>query len=385
MTPLTISAVRLETRGNRLVLSGLVGDERLFWDMPPRPSISIRGEPFLSLALVPAMTTGRDLLLPDDVPVGESFLHSITELQEIFVRWFPGLRPVTIHADRVEPRVGASGRFAGYSGGVDSSYTVLRTAAELDGVVLIDGIEFRDANEALMRSVAGRLAKPLAERGLALHTVVTNTKAVGRALGGDWSEFIGGALASVPHALGVEEYWIAGSNSWENLRPYGTHPFTDPLYGSANVRIHHHGGEARRIDKIAALMAAPDLMAELRVCFQGGQYNCGVCHKCLQTSAALRALGGTSAALPALDRPRLLRALEVMGRGDLVDWQEILECPGLEDRDRVLHRELDRLIRRYQWRQALTRLDAVATRGRVRRLWDRLLPGRTPLGPHPKP
>jgi hypothetical protein len=201
--------------------------------------------------------------------------------------------------------------------------------------------------------------------------VQTNAKAIGKRLGGRWSQFIGGTLASLPHAMGAASYQIAGSNSWENARPYGTHPFTDPLWSSAQVTVLHHGADARRIDKLRALgAAAPDLLAVIRVCFQGSDYNCGTCQKCVQTSAAMRALGLTSAAMPPLIDPKLLRTLMVEHDGDLVDWAEIL-TPALREHDPALHRELARLIQRYRVRRLTRSADDVLFGGRFRRLLGR--------------
>ncbi|MEO5800120.1 MAG: hypothetical protein ABIZ70_16100 [Gemmatimonadales bacterium] len=368
---LVVSDVTLVTAADRVTLSGDVGAGRVFWAMPVRPSIALRGEPFVAALLVSAMRSGRDLVLPANAPVDAEFLAAIAEIQVIFARWFAGLTRITVMAPSIAPRVGASGRMVGYSGGVDSSYSVMRAADGADGTVLFDGIEYGEPNPALMSAVGATLAHTMAQRQVPLTTVQTNVKAVGRATGGYWSEFIGGALASIPHALGLADYTVAGSNSWENLRPYGTHPYTDPLWGSSSLRIHHHGAEALRIEKIAALAQAPDLLAVLRVCFQGEDYNCGVCHKCLQTSAALRALRLVSPAMPPLDDPKLLRRLVVEHEGDLVDWVEIL-TPGLEARDPALAHELGRLIRRYRVRTVMKQLDQVLLAGGGRNTLRRL-------------
>jgi hypothetical protein len=365
--PMTVTDARLDHEADgTLTLGGTIDGHRLFWTMPPRETIALRGEPFVSALLVSAMSTGRDLVLPDNAPVDAGFLGSLDELQTIFVRWFPHLRRVAITA-RVAERGSVAGRMTGYSAGVDSSYTVLRLADRLDGVVLLDGIEFGTPNPVLMAGVDDTLRRTMEARGLPLHLVRTNAKAMGKALGGKWSHFIGGTLSSVPHALGLAEYWIASSNSWENLRPYGTHPITDPRWSSAATVIHHHGCEALRIEKVEALRVAPDLLQVIRVCFQGDAYNCGVCHKCLQTAAAFRALQVECDALPPLRHPRVLRTIAVEHDGDLVDWVEIA-LPGLASRDPMLANELSRLLRRYHLRQAARRLDEVATGGFFRRL-----------------
>ncbi|MES2304384.1 MAG: hypothetical protein V4558_02715 [Gemmatimonadota bacterium] len=368
---LVVGDVTLVASADRVTLSGDVGVGRLFWSMPPRPSVELRGEPFVAALLLSAMRSGRDLVLPPNAPVDASFLAATTELQVIFARWYTALSRVDIVAPEIASRGSASGRMVGYSGGVDSSYSVLRAADGADGTVLFDGIEYGEPNPALMSAVGATLTQAMAARHLPLTTVQTNVKSVGRATGGYWSEFIGGALASIPHALGLADYTVAGSNSWENLRPYGTHPYTDPLWSSSTLRIHHHGTEALRIEKLAALAQAPDLLAVLRVCFQGEDYNCGVCHKCLQTSAALRALGLESPAMPPLRDPTLLRRLVVEHDGDLVDWVEIL-TPGLETRDPALAHELGRLMHRYRLRKVVKELDEVLLNGGGRKMLRRL-------------
>lgn len=367
---LEVTQVALERVGELTTLSGDAAGTRIFWAMPHRESIALRGEPFVAALLASAMRTGRDLVLPANAPVEQEFLDSMAALQVIFARWFKGLTPVSIRA-RVEPRHGSHGRMVGYSGGVDSSYTVMNVGKGADGTVLFDGIEYNQPNPQLMSTVGETLQRVMAARGTPLTVVQTNVKAAGRATGGYWSEFIGGALASIPHALGLAEYTVAGSNSWENLRPYGTHPVTDPMWGSASLAIHHHGAESLRIEKLAALADAPDLLSVLRVCFQGADYNCGTCHKCLQTSAALRALRMHSPAMPPLDDPRLLRRLIVEHDGDLVDWIEILS-PELQNNDPPLAHELGRMITRYRRRQVAKEADDVFWQGGVRRLLQRL-------------
>ena len=45
--------------------------------------------------------------------------------------------------------------------------------------------------------------------------------------------------------------------------------------------------------------------------------------------------------------------------------------PGLEQRDPLLYRELERLVRRYRWRQVAKAFDELTTRGRVRSIFRR--------------
>jgi CelD/BcsL family acetyltransferase involved in cellulose biosynthesis len=368
--PMIVRDVVHQVRDDTTLLAGVVDDHPIFWEIPAGMPSFLRGEPFIAALLPAAMATGRPIELPDTLPLDPTFLANVEQLQTIFSRWFPGHQPVPIRATIGPHPAPGQLRATGYSGGLDSSYTVDLLGPRIDAVVLIEGIEYRTEREGLSGDVATRLAGAMAHRHLRLVRVRTNVKAFGRALGAKWSVALGGALASAVHALGIAEYHVAASNSWENLRPYGSHPVTDPLWSSAATVFRHHGTELRRIEKARHLGNVPDLLDELRVCFQGTEYNCGRCQKCLMTSAALRALGLRSRALPALDDPTLLRQVYIEHEGDLVDWEEIL-VPGLEVRDPALHRELLRAIRRFRWRVLLRSADTLVTGGRIRSLLRR--------------
>jgi hypothetical protein len=373
---LNVERVELTSEDGRVTLRGDVGGEQLYWNMPDQPGVSVRGEPFIAALLVSAMTTGRDLRLPQDVPVDQVFLRSIDTLQTIFERWFTGLQRVRIDATETASGPTSHGRYTGYSGGVDSSYTVMRIGSTLDAAVLIDGIDFGEPQQDLMADVEARLRTATEGRGLPLVRVATNAKRVGRRLGGHWSQFIGGLLASVPLAIGAAEYTIAASDSWENLLPYGSHPLTDPLWSSSRTRIFHHGCEGRRIDKLRVMAETADLLAVLRVCYQGTAYNCGICHKCLRTMAGLRYASMVSAALPALADPTVLRDVRIVDDHDAIDWIELVD-DGLRQRDPRLHRELHRLVTRYRLRRQLAELDAIFVGGAVRQFKSWLRPPRT--------
>jgi hypothetical protein len=365
-----LQQVEYRTTGERTLLAGSVEGERVFWESPAAVAMEPRGEPFVAALLPAAMRRGAAIVVPSEFPVDPTFLANIEQLQVIFARWFPGHHPVPIRATVAPHREGARLSATGYSGGIDSSYTVDVLGPRLDAVVLIDGIEYREELAALSAAVADRLQAAMQRRNLELIVVRTNVKAFGRALGAKWGVALGGALASAIHTVRLAEYHVAASNSWENLRPYGSHPFTDPLWSSGVTRILHHGTDLRRIDKARYLGNVPDLLQELRVCFQGTSYNCGTCQKCLMTSAALRALEIRSPALPHLDDPTLLRSVYIEHEGDLVDWEEIL-VPGLASRDPALHGELMRAVRRYRWRQMIRNMDDLTTGGRIRALLRR--------------
>lgn len=365
-----VESPEVETTASGIRLSATIRGHVLFWETASTSAFELRGEPFIAALLPAAMRSGAAIELPDSLPIDAQFVANIEQLQQIFARWFPGLTTVKVHGP-IRPRtVTTVGAGTGYSGGVDSSYTLDVLADQVDSALLIDGIEYPDRALELSTSVAHELRAVMTTRDISLTHVVSNVKSVQRALGGYWSESLGGAIASCVHLAGFRSYHIAASNSWENLRPYGSHPLTDRLWSSASTTIEHHGAELRRVDKIRYLGGVPDLLAHIRVCFQGSSYNCGRCQKCLQTAAGFRALAIHTSSLPELSDARLLRTAMVEHAGDLVDWVELL-VPGLAERDPDLFRELTRLIRRYRWRQVSRELDDLLTGGMVRRFHRR--------------
>jgi hypothetical protein len=140
----------------------------------------------------------------------------------------------------------------------------------------------------------------------------------------------GAALAAVAHALAPNhgKVYIASSQSYANLHPWGSHPLLDPLWSSEAVQIVHDGGETR-MNKLRVLVQYPEVLARLRVCWENpGSYNCGLCGKCVRTMLGLYALGVEHcAAFPDTLTPRLVRQ-QMIQKYIVPHWRELL-CPGL--------------------------------------------------------
>ncbi len=360
---IAITGVAVERRPGATTLQGEADGQRLFWQMPERPEIAARGEPFIAALLVSAMATRRDLVLPGAAPVDAFFLESIRDLQNYLARWTPELGVVAVHAETVAPRRTTSGRLADYAGGIDTGYTLLRRAPLLDGVVMVDDGRIRTPNPELAALIESALATVVAGRGLPLVPVTTNAPTVADALA-DGRPLRAGARASVGHALGAAEYWVASTASWPSAGFAPADAVSDPLFSSSTTQIRSHGAEARRIDKLRVLSTARDLFDAVRVCHQGTTYNCGTCHQCLRARAALRALELRAESLPPLDEPRLLRRIVIRGDADLEQWQDILAAT-VRTRDPALAHELRRPIVAYLQRARLRQLDRILTGGLV--------------------
>ncbi len=251
-----------------------------------------------------ASTLGQDLVVHG--PMSATGLYNLHQLVEIRCALQPHrYKPIRITADTVPdaaPLSGGRGRvLAAYSGGLDSTFTVIRHARglpgdrtyPLDGLVLVLGFDIPRQRKDRLAALRKRLDPVVKSLGLALHVVETNALELGS---GTWPQsampLFGSVLAQCagPGGVGLVS---AGS-------PYGTAHFSlshvppmDDLCSNEDFRLVTDGGGFGRADKAAALLAYPDILSSLRVCWQGPDpaRNCGVCPKCIMTRINFLAAG----------------------------------------------------------------------------------------------
>jgi hypothetical protein len=358
--------------GHGQAIEATIGEQTLWFDLRDRPAPALRADPFLVAALLPAMARGEPLEIDERFPVSPHLLTGLAELQEIYLRWYSWARPTAIHAPNRSPAPAGEGTASLFSGGVDSSYTVLREHTRLSHLLLVDRVDLgKTPLDTVFANVIARHGETANALGLQLAVAHTNVKEFGHSFGLDWSDYLGPALSAVAMAGGFGTLYVPSSATWADLAPSGSHPVTDPRWSTEGLRIVHHGCGARRIDKLAAI-AVPGmpLLTRLRVCLQGGEQNCGRCEKCLRTMAGARALHVTIPTLPRLDDLALLEKLNIRSQPILEDWIELLDVVNPSD-DRALHRILSTLIRRTRVRWLIRDLDRYLTGGRVRRLTHR--------------
>ncbi|MEA2935669.1 MAG: hypothetical protein QOD74_2315 [Variibacter sp.] len=168
--------------------------------------------------------------------------------------------------------------------------------------------------------------------------------------GGVWVHYLhGAALGAIAHAVipGKAYATIASTFDIPNLKPYGTHPSTDPCFSSERILFSQWGETVTRLDKARELGRWPQALDHLTVCtdFQLDRLNCGRCEKCKRAWLELRAWGLSSSALdPAAVSPDELR---VMVRETTVETETHyrnllgpLEQQGLSDHVAVMREEL---------------------------------------------
>ncbi|HET9066488.1 MAG TPA: hypothetical protein VFN22_11775 [Gemmatimonadales bacterium] len=298
---LRITQPRRIPRSDGLVRhSASVAGQELWFDIPSDRAGDLRGEPFLSCLIVPAMVQDVAIELDPSLPVCPDFLAGVHAYMQV-VRFWPveighALHPIPIRAETEPPSPGV-GTASFFSGGIDGLYTLLEERSRITEAVFCHGVDFQ-LDSALATEATTRNRAWLADRGLPLLEMASNARFVGRALGVGWNAHNGACLAGYGHALGVREVLIASGHAWLDWMGGGTHVLSDPLLSSAATRVHHHGHGPMRWQKLARVLAEPGVPELLRVCWQDTGYNCGTCEKCRRTMLDLHLIGVTSPAFP---------------------------------------------------------------------------------------
>jgi len=291
------------------------------------------------LRLVWAVSEGQTTDLGTVSPLLASNLEVI---RDIYAAWIDGGRQIPL-AFEISPHPAApcEGVSLFFSGGVDSFYSLIKHRDEVENLILVNGFNepLTDARTfALGNTQASDAARLFGKRLITAKTnlrwerpslpPITNLRWEKPSVPGGWFMFHGAALAAIAHALAPihSKVYIASSYSYANLDPWGSHPLLDPLWSTESVQIVHDGGETR-MAKLRVVVQYPEVSSLLRVCTEyQGDFNCGLCEKCIRTMLGLRALGvARCAAFPDTLTPELVRR-QKLNSVTVLQWRELLEA-----------------------------------------------------------
>jgi len=479
----------IDERTDRVEVSADIDGFRLWYRLPRSSPVSRTGDPFLAAAMLPAMVRGERLEIDRRLTVSPKLLANLTVLQEIHHSWNPALKIVPISARTSPSRPLGGGTMSFFSGGVDSAYTFLKHADEIDHLVFIQGFDFyapggessifsvgdlgdlsqlahkltRPADrlsafirdglsgntrqvladyfgprpqpsllesalvEELNRIVAGpSIWEPRRFAGISLRTETRDLLAtkprdedrerlnrllledafrleIARARSPIYREAVdrntafarafgktlipvatnsfpfgyrynlsrnlaqGGVLASIALLLGFPTVYIPASYSYDKLFPLGSHPLTDPLWANEGTEIIHDGSEARRADKIRRIAEDGRALANLTVCFNDMNVNCGTCLKCLRTMISLKLLQAGPGPFPPFPSHAVIKKMSIAGAIEKGFFQENLDL-ALQSEDAGLREALQACLRRQERRELLRNVDRVILGGLIKRL-----------------
>jgi len=311
--PIAAHDIRLEREGSDVVLSCRLRASGL--ELPPTlwyrvaaeyaPFVSVSFDPFVPPLLMVGMRHQRDVVIEGDVSA--ELLAATGAIMEVIQGWSSEadqrMRKVRLTARRVvRERSGTkSGLF--FSGGVDSSFVLLRNlrrypaddARSISHLVIVHGLDLRLDQIDLFRAVLERARGVGSALGKTVLGVTTNVRQVMRDV--DWGHYAcGPAMTSAGLVLEglFHTIFVAASYTYNHLERWGSHPALDPLWSTESTEFVYEAGEVERPDKIRLIATEPALLRALRVCWENreGVYNCGRCEKCLRTMFDLRLCGG---------------------------------------------------------------------------------------------
>lgn len=354
-----IKNFEIKQEAETVEVSAEVDGFRLWFRLPNIYQVSRMGDPFLAAAFLPAMLQGERLEIDPSMSVSTKLLENIILLQEIHNCWNPILKKIPVLAKTLpapaEPLNVGTGSF--FSGGVDSMYTFLKHSKEINHVVFMHGLDFY-LNSVTYQSAVERNIAFVKVFGKNLIPVETNHYAFGYRYNLSRNLTVGSALASVALLLGFPRVYVPSSHRYDDLMPMGSHPLTDPLYSNECVQIIHDGAEARRVEKTRKIVESEAALANLRVCFDDMNANCGKCAKCIRTMIALKLLGVTVTPFPQLPSLKAIRKMSIKSDFGPIMFKEIIEL-STQSKDEELRAALYACKKRHELRQLFVEFDRV--------------------------
>ena len=304
-------------------------------------------------------------------PVSQRLLEAMPKVGDIYHAWYPEATGIAIRNPMGVTRPPAKNKRVGlfFSGGIDSSYSLLQHLQEITDLIFVHGFEARAEDEPAYQMVAEKLRSAGRQLGKSVIFVESNLRSYLRSFKLRWDQHANGpALAAVGHLLGSHfaRIYIAGSSSYDQLQPKSAHPLLDPLWSSESLEFVHDGCEANRLEKTLSVADDERALTWLRPCSNStvNHYNCGRCTKCVMAMINLMAAG-------ALERCTTLP--------HKVGVWRIITAPFLSETSRLRVREtLAMLAGKPQFRSVAVALRVADLRGTlVRRLRARVT-GRFP-------
>ena len=297
MDDIEVDRPQYQRQGDAEQLSASIRDGDIEYDVYFKTTdgpIGAGVEPFLAVALLPAMRLGRRLHVAG--PVSPLLLISLPHLQRRFTEPDPRLQMIDVVAEAANPAPPPLGRRTGafFSGGVDSFFTLLERHHEISDLVFVSGFDIDQASRELHQVTLEMTQRVAQGTGKRLVHVETNLRHFGDRYV-DWAEHLHGpALAAVAHLLSpqIQRMLIPGEYLG-GTRVMGSRLDLDPLWSTERVQIVRQGGDVTRLQKLGRIGRHPVVRRCLRVCWENrdGRYNCSTCSKCLRSMAGLRAHG----------------------------------------------------------------------------------------------
>ena len=327
-------------------ISAEVDGELLWFDFPNNIDIEPRGELFIAAGLLEAMISNLPMKLDDDIPVSPTLLHSLDELQDIYICWNSDLNKVEIQASNIQaPTNPSQGVGSFYSGGVDGSYTFCKHKEEITHLITLAGFD-TITKQHQWPDLVEKQQKFADEFNVDLVIINNNLRQfINSRKISNFFQY-GLTLGGIAISLGFEKVYVASSYTYSDLFPSGSHPSTDPLWSIENRKIIHDGTELSRSNKMKFIGQNQFVLDNLQVCWKNIAHNCGICSKCLRSRAALHIFQLTSKSLQPLGDVDELKSLSLTSHAGL-PFIEDLSIQALEANEPEVAKVFSKMVRKY--------------------------------------
>lgn len=297
-----------------------------------------------------AMRRGENLHIRG--PVDPTVMRNARHLVRIWSMWLPEMfSPIVVSADAevVPPPPESDGGLLLYSGGVDSTYALVRAmqGAGLSSVLTVHGMDYDHRNDEAVAALLGK-TQPLLDR-YSLPRIVVRTD-VGpqvRQLGLTHAFVLSSCLFLLSRSF-ARGHIAADITAEQDFLafPWGTNHITNPLFAGTHFRMDTLSQDVTRIHKLDFLRHDDVALRAVSFCAVKAMrpHNCGECAKCMRNKTMFVALSGECPDIflkPGITEQRL-RKLDVFSNGAFKHYAEIVEVarergfldrlPGLEQR-----------------------------------------------------
>ena len=279
--------------------SSRFGSRTLWFEVPAEfcDWVTPRADPFLVASLFQLMIEGEPVRIRGDLSA--SLLEPLRGYMDLWISWRPTLcRPIEISADNLlEDHVAEkSDTVLLFSGGLDAQASLQRhLRAEVDNRTrkigaciyargFMNGLEDTSRYRAALENAKASILT-FGDGKIPLIPIVSNWEELNTKT---MPDSIGTGLISFLHLFKSQfgRGMLSSSMTNFDMRPYGSHPFSDPLLGHSSFQVECDDTTSTRLDKALYLSDKPEVLERLLVChnFDDEAENCGECEKCYRTA-----------------------------------------------------------------------------------------------------
>ena len=153
-----VSGFEIQDSPHATMVSAIIDGFRLWYRLPRAFPFVRAGDPFVAAALLPAMARGESLDVDPDLPVSPLLLAGLARLQAIHHSWNRALKVIPVRAVASPAASAHAGTMTFFSGGVDSTFTLLQRKTEISHLVFIQGFDFYTHDAASEDFSAGNIS-----------------------------------------------------------------------------------------------------------------------------------------------------------------------------------------------------------------------------------